>query len=814
MEPSPTDSAPPSQPIPTPVSIGGAPSPAGARSSRRVALLGGLFFASGLAGLVYQVVWLRMLVRILGVTVFAVTTVVAVFMLGLAGGSFAVSRLLRGRRSRLFELYGATEIVVALCAFGTTKLIGRLPDFYGGIAAGMPSAGVALMAVRVLFAAVALLPPTLLMGATLPMLAGHLGADDGAVGKHTGLLYGLNTLGAVVGVLATGFVFIASFGEIATVLGASALNLVVGLVALVIARARRASAPLPASAEPTEAPAAPQPDPPSARLVLAAAAVSGFSALSFEVLWSRNLNILLGNSVYGFSSMLGAYLVGIAVGSLVAARFVERLRRPVLVLAALCIAIAVASVLSLRVFAAFGAATPGQRYTYALLWRLGDFGRIALAAVVIVMPVTLLSGAIFPVASRLVAPSATSPGEAVGRLYGFNTLGGIAGSLFTGFVAIPVLGTQLAFFLASTVSFGLGVHLLRASARCETVSGVAGAAPARKAPSLRLVGLCSGLAFATSLLVSFDDPFLTVLAARLGKGSELMEHLEDRGATVTMFQKRDASRTRILYIDGLYVSNTFPGVGEVMLNLPLAFHPGAGEKSVAVVGMGVGEAFRYGLDVGHRVTVAELHPSVVDLFRRTNADSDKYLGNPRGRIEIDDGRNFLLRSRERFDLILVDGSPPLYASGMANLYSREFLRLAKSRLTPDGLLAVWFPVVCFERDLWTLMHNFTETFGSYQLYSPPGESNALLLGSSSSTDAFRLSVATFAERLKRYERAAPDAGQLRAGFPFKQRELRERAERYPLMTDDRPTTEFPLQGFLRGDPYYGDNRFLYPEPAP
>jgi spermidine synthase len=315
--------------------------------------------------------------------------------------------------------------------------------------------------------------------------------------------------------------------------------------------------------------------------------------------------------------------------------------------------------------------------------------------------------------------------------------------------------------------------------------------------------------FVSTVSMSFEDPFLTVVLARVGSPTnKLVAHQEDRGATISVLESAEGTRT--LYINGLYTSNTAPGVADLMVNFPLAFDPETGPKRILAVGLGVGEALRYSVDAGHHVTVVELHEAVIDIFRQLNPDAGKYLDSGRGSVVIEDGRNFLLRTQEAFDLVLVDGSPPLYASGMANLYSIEFMMLVKQHLRPNGVFALWFPVVCFERDFWNVFRSFSDTFRWTQLHSVPREANALFVGSHATSDPFSIDFPTFAARLERWPRGrgANAPGFVWAASRYDQTVLRRHAAAFPPATDDRPYTEFPLQAFLRGDPYLSDNRFL------
>lgn len=761
--------------------------------------LSALFLLSGASGLIYQVVWLRMLTRCFGVTVHAVTTVVAIFMGGLAIGSLLAGKLAGGRSP--LRVYGVIELLIALSAALSTPLMLVMPDLFRSVVVSAGAHSSIVVAVRALAAAVLLLPSTILMGATLPVLSSYLTSEAKQLGRQAGLLYGMNTLGAVVGVLGAGFYLLGELGEKRTISVAIVLNATVGVACLLLSRgavsASRTAEQESVEQEPVvSAEGDSRITPAHVRFVLIAYAVSGGAALALEVLWSRVLSVFVGNSVYGFSLVLAAYLAGIAAGAVAMARYVERLRSPLLVLGLLAVGAAFLSLASLHVIASVPLGSD-PRYSYAQIWGLADFARIGFWSLMIVLPVTFLNGAIFPLASRVVSQSSRTPAVSIGRLYGYNTVGGIVGSAAAGFVLIPVLGTLLSFVLTSLVVALVGAGLVWAGRTAAT------------AARLRMVGLLSILGFLVLAVVSFEDPFLRLLQARVhSPPTRLVAHVEDRGATVTMFRGVDSRL--YLFINGLFVSNTAPGIGQEMLNIPLVFQGGTDPRNIMLAGFGVGESFTYGIKAGHRVTVAELQPAVVDLYRQVNPDGPALLASPNARIVINDARNHLLNTNERYDLILVDVSPPLYASGMVNLYSAEFFRLVRAHLTDRGTFVLWFPVICFEDDFWMVMRNFADTFESLQVLTSPEMSNAMLIGAPGPGRFALPSDADIDSRLRRWDpHALYGAPWIRAALGFDEAGLRRNAMRYPPVTDDRPGTEFPFMRFVRGERYYGDNQFLY-----
>ncbi|HWC77951.1 MAG TPA: fused MFS/spermidine synthase, partial [Blastocatellia bacterium] len=327
------------------------------------------FFASGLSGLVYQVVWVRELILVFGATTFAVSTVLTAFMGGLALGSYYF-----GKRvvtiSRPLRLYGIIEIGIGIYGLAVPFIFALLPNLYQPIWQKLQLSFLAISVVRFAFAALVLILPTALMGATLPVLSTYYARDRLRIGLHVGVLYALNTFGAVIGAAATGFVLISTLGMRATTATAAGLNILLGIVAIWVSsrheltnESAQAAAPVTESDSPDvvgreskpkrrrgkpaadiDASAAESPlGRAGLTAILACFGVSGFIALSYEVIWSRVLALIIGSSVYAFSIMLTTFLIGLAVGAWVAARYVDRIRRPVMAFALIEIAIGVAS---------------------------------------------------------------------------------------------------------------------------------------------------------------------------------------------------------------------------------------------------------------------------------------------------------------------------------------------------------------------------------------------------------------------------------------------------------------------------------------
>jgi spermidine synthase len=650
--------------------------------------LAGLLVLSGFTALVYETLWVRQLGRVVGVEVHAVTIALSAFFAGLALGGAILGRR-ADRSSRPVRLYAILEAGVAVLGVLSTLALARaaapfvaLREAVGPLAWALPFVLVGL--------------PSFLMGGTLPALLRALRPDQSGVAPATGVLYGANTAGAVLGTLATPFVLVPAFGIRGTGFVAAASGLVIALAALAIDR--RASA-VPTS-ESTEARRASRTK--DVRLALALYAVAGGVALGCEVVWSELLVQFLSTRTYAFAVMLGTYLTGLALGSFLFARFSRPEHDPWRVFGLLLTAAGGSAIL---IAAALGPWLPDAQ-TFAGMWAARLTGletvealaRFAVASVTILLVPTTLLGAAFPAAARLTA-SADRVGGDVGLVAALNTAGGIAGTLLTGFVLVPRIGLigSLGLLAVGGALIG-GVAILRsAKPRAPAIAGT-------------LV-----LAVGLSALATPRDSLARLLAEE--RGGRLVFYSEDAGGTVAVLEQEATGRGggsfRRLYIQG--VSNSGDALASLRYMrlqalLPLLVHPEE-PRSVMVVGFGTGitaGALLVHPSLETRV-VAELLQPVIDAGGHFTGNFDASR-DPRLEIRIGDGRHELLRRSEPYDLITLEPPPPS-ASGVVNLYSRDFYELCRERLAPGGVMAQWWPLPTQnEEDSRSLVRSFLDVF--------------------------------------------------------------------------------------------------------
>ncbi|MDR5781584.1 fused MFS/spermidine synthase [Caballeronia sp. LZ065] len=659
-----------------------------------------LLFASGMAALIYQVLWVKQLTLVVGIEVQAITIAIGAFFAGLAIGGWCFGKL-ADRVARPFLLYAALEIAALLLGIGATHALAHSAASFATLQA---SAGPLAWALP--FALVGL--PAIAMGGTVPVLTRALAPSRRGVGGTGGRLYAANTAGAITGALLPAFLLIPLLGVQGSALAAAGLNAVAALGAMAIAR--HAPPSLAADAPNAHSPA----DAGRARVAVALYAVAGGIALGYEIVWSQAIAQFISTRSFAFSIVLATYLLGLALGSAIAARWVDRVRDP---WSAFGVLIGLAGLAALGgVAGAGGWLTAAQRHASALaLAATGNLltsmcASFAVAASAIVLVPTLLLGAAFPFALRMVANghadrAKSGIGADVGRVLALNTAGGIAGTLFAGFELVPSLG------------------LIRSLGVLAVAAALIGLSAALSGNAARRAGIvaCASIA-ALSVIVAIVTP-ADRLGALLAKahGGSLAYYEESAGGTVAVLERGDGpQRFRRLYIQG--VSNS----GDAMTSrrymrlqalAPLMAHTGT-PRSALVIGLGTGitgGALLTWPTLEKRV-VAELLPSVV----RASARFDGNFGmsaDPRIDLRVADGRRELLARSEHYDLVTLEPPPPS-AAGVVNLYSTDFYRLAAARLNEGGIVAQWLPLATQNEDQTrSLIQSFLRVFPHAALWT-------------------------------------------------------------------------------------------------
>jgi spermidine synthase len=640
-------------------------------SSRRTILLI-LFALSGAAALIYEVIWLQLLQLVIGSSAVSIAVLLGTYMGGMCLGSVFFARMVPPERNPL-RVYSVLEIGTGLC--GVLVLFG-LPLvehlYTAAVAHGLPN-----MILRGVACAVCLLPPTLLMGATLPAISRWVAADPHAP-AWWGYFYGANIAGGVVGCFAAGFYLLRVHDMAFASYVAAMLNLVVAGVAWACSGQSGIGEIIPAQERQPEEVQELNDWP-----VYFAVAVSGMSALGAEVVWTRILSLMLGPTVYTFSIILGVFLIGLGIGGGAGSRIAHLKNNPRVWLGAgqllLCLTVA---------WAAFMMADSlpywqGNLNSTAGPWK--DFLRDVLRCATAVLPAALLWGASFPLALASIRSDEADPARLVGRVYGANTLGAIAGALLFSLVFIPTLGTHGSQQLLIAVSAMAGLAVLEAVISRSNV---------------KLRGLKLTAAVAVAGLLAWSIPAIPWMLIGFGRrlpsttGKWDLLH-EAEGINSSAAWSRWEGGTTYFHVSGKVEASTEPqdmSLQRMLGHLPALLH--AGPRSVLIVGFGAGVTagtFVVHPEVKH-ITICEIEPVIPP-------NSDRYFGNenhhvlhdPRTSIVFDDARHFVLTSPGRYDIITSDPIHP-WVKGMASLYTTEYFDLCKRHLNPGGIVTQWVPL--------------------------------------------------------------------------------------------------------------------------
>jgi len=620
-----------------------------------------LFALSGMAALIYEIVWYQLLQLAIGATAISLGVLLASFMGGLCLGAGLFARL--KIRAHPLRIYAAIELGIAAFGLALLWLLPLLDKVYfAAVTAGMPS-----LLLRGLLAALCLLPPTILMGASLPAIVRFAGRGP----SGWAFLYAANTLGAMAGALLAAFVLLRLFDVAVASYGAVAFNLVVAAGSWWLA----GHAPVEEAAPEDARPATPEP----ARLAIyAVIALSGLTALGAEVVWTRLLGMLFAGTTYGFATILAVFLGGMALGSFLSAPILKRVR-PALALGFCQLLLAGAIGWAAYCIAAL---LPQMPALYSMNgWKVagGDFLRAGYA----LFPATLLWGASFPFAMAAIK-GGSDPAKPVGRIYAANTLGGIAGALGVSLVLIVSVGTQ---------------NTERLLLALTALGGVALLAREIKPLSVGAVGLAGAAALCALLL--WTVPALPPSVVAYGPDASLYAQelrslavVEGINSTVAINNRNDDNITEISVSGHVEASNQVDDMRlqRMVGHLPALLHPNP--KKILGIGFGAGVSAgsftRYPSVTS--ITVCEIEPAIPPTSSRFFAkDDNNVYRDPRTRIVFDDARHYMMTTKETYDIIASD---PLdvWVKGTASIYTQEFFESVRDHLNPGGFFTLYVPL--------------------------------------------------------------------------------------------------------------------------
>jgi spermidine synthase len=773
-----------------------------ASSSQRATILS-CFFFSGAAGLIYQVAWAKSLALIFGSTVYAITTVLAVFLGGLAVGSDWIGRWSESRKDPIL-LYALLEIAVA--AFGILSLanLAGVRALYGHAFSWIGNSHAIRGALRFIAAAIVLFPATFLMGGTLPVLVRGLGTQAVTLRGLVSRLYWVNTLGAVVGAIAAGFWLLPVAGGRWTILTAVALNLFAGIVAL---RIRLKEAPLEAKPMRSKAPETVTPR----KLLFAAFAIVGATAMTYEIAWTRLLMIMFGSSTYAFTVMLGTFLAGIALGSALFELWARRRMASLRAFEATQTLTALAGLLFLFLFPHLPEVIvevlrgTGNSFRGLLLTQ-------AIASGLAMLPATILFGFNFPLVVALLAESRTELGDesaAVGRAYAANTVGAIAGAMLAGFWLLPWLGGFRLVAIAAVANLLVAFALIARGKIAWVSPGV------KLVVAAALVAIITSHVFYNRALATFGAALYYPIRAKgvsleeMAETNDVLFAADGPNATVAVIQSEDYLALRI---DGKVDASNLDTRTQLLLgHLPVLFHPHP--RRVLVIGFGSGMTLaalaRY--PEIERLDCVEIEPQVVRAAGYLEKLNGGVLWDPRVHMILDDARNFLATTRESYDVISSEPSNP-WMAGIANLYTSEFYREAAARLAPGGFFVQWVQGYSLEAsDLGMVIRTFASQFPRVTLWR--GEvADYLLLGQAVaeplSLDRLRALWPQPYLQMDFQKLGLQRPEGLLAYYELDDAELRRFAQGAPINTDNLTLLEFRAPRSLFATDLEGKNRTM------
>ena len=766
-----------------------------------------LFFLSGITALIYEIVWTRMLTLVFGHTVFSVSVVLAAFMAGLGLGSYffgyAADRLATNSldsSDTALNVYGWIEILIFATGALLSLLFSNFSYVYSLLHSFIPDSAVLQSSLKVFFSFALMLIPTTLMGATLPLISKYCVTNDQRIGKQISLLYALNTLGAALGCMAAGFFLMGTFGVLQTVLFAAGINLFIGVSALSIYKENGGtiSFTLPKFSSQKSNWS------PTQKFWMGISFMCGFTALAYEVLWTRLLVFSIASTVYSFSMMLAVFLLGIFLGSLLLISSLSKIKnlRTILILLQGGVGIYVIgsiygldSILS-PPWNAYNLGNPA-----ATFWNYFKD-----SATLMLLP-TLFLGMCFPLLIQLISNKHENIGEATGNIYAANTLGAIMGSLLCGFFFLPHMGSQISLTLIATINFLLMVLLFR--------TGNYFTPALRKGMTVVLTALI------LFINISIPNDLMNSFFMRDSAGKRNIKKLiyfeEGLSDTVAVFKDDygtlDPSAKRLI-TNGVSMSASnmiATRYMKLLAHVPilLADKP----DDILVICFGTGQTTgAAGLHKGVKtVDSLELSPSVLNAGKMFTEENNNVLSNPKVNFVIQDGRNHLLTTHKLYDVITSEPPPPRTAFTV-NLYTKEYYDLQKTKLKPGGIVAQWIPLHSQgEKEVAMHFKTFQSVF-PYTMSWLAVANEIIIIGSNQpiKIDFQKLNERLQEPKLKQElsNMEIPNIFSFLSNIWFLNEQVIQLGKGFPLITDNHPAIEFYLNlGDVIGVP--GQERYVF-----
>ncbi|MBN1544174.1 fused MFS/spermidine synthase [Candidatus Woesearchaeota archaeon] len=649
-------------------------------------LLLAVLLITSFSSIVYEVVWGRQLSFVFGTSAFAITTVLTTFMAGLALGSLFGGRMI-DRIEKKYQFLAYTEILIGITCLLTLSLLKVVKFPYFWIYEAFHGNLFLFTMALFILCFIMLIIPTFLVGVAFPTVVRLYFDELKMMGKSVGTTYMFDTIGGAFGAIMTGFFLIAVLGFFRVSVMASVLNIACGIVLLSIFWKKRFAAASSADAvrhSPVQ----------DHSIMLILFFLSGFAALMFEVIWTRHIALIYGSSIHSFAIVLSSFLAGLGIGSVIASRYVDRIKEKIILFAFIELLIGVIGMALVVVFPAL------EKWFLYLFFHISSyslfmFALLAVCFIIILIP-TMLMGATLPVLSAVYV-SDRKVGTDVGRLYSVNSFGSIFGSFMAGFVIIPAVGLAHSAILAGIIYIMIAIAFIYFFTDGLSKAGM------KNLLVLTTLIILLGFIF----LLSFYDPDYTykgvyyhgiryenesvIFQNNIEETTQLLMKRNSPYGTVTVFRSWDGSNVWLKNngkTDASYGDSLTQGL---LAHLPLALH----DNPHKVLNIGLGGGFTLSSILKYEdvdaVDMIEIDPVVVEAGRTVLADYNNHaLEDPRTNIIVADGRNYLFSTDRTYDLIISE-PPNIWISGVSNLFTAEFYDIVRSHLDDGGIFSQWFP---------------------------------------------------------------------------------------------------------------------------
>jgi spermidine synthase len=733
-----------------------------------------LFFLSGAVSLLYEIVWAKQLQFLFGSSIYSISTIISSFFCGMALGGYLLGRW--NTEKNPIVIYAVIETVIGLYCLASFFFIDVADVIYLSLAPALSASVVLSVLCKFLLSFFVLIIPTTLMGGSLPVLSRYVQATTGNHGSKIGKLYGANTLGAVVGAWVTGFFLIEKYGLSKTMMIGAYISIAIGAVGIALSKSRKQKEISETKkAEPLIVSSS------LSRQCLVAYGISGFCALAYEVVWTRVLLQSIPSSTYTFSLILIIYLLGIAIGSIVASWLTVRMKSPAAWFAVIQMVLAI-SVLSSVKLSEKNVLYDGLIYSGWTNYLLA----MALKTSLLIFIPSLLMGGLFPVMVQWYKDLSKDIGDSVGKIYSINTIGGIAGSFFAGFLLIPFLGATKSIVLLAAINLMLGIFFIREIPFINTLAKWKYA-------------VASVLVITFFIIAGMNGKWIEPM---IPEGYRQVFYNEGSSATISVYQSTVPGREniRILKENGVYQSG---GTDEGALiaqrrqgHLAILLHDQP--DSVLVIGLATGitlSAIAEHKKVKH-IDCVELVSAQLDAAKLFEPENQHVLSNPRVNMIIDDGRSYIKTTSSKYNVIVGDLFQ-MSSAGTSTLFSIEHLHACKSHLSGNGVMVQYIPLQQITEDnLKSVMQSFIHVFPFVQVSVCDASAQKPVLAIVASVSKIRLNISELKARIESsgavtLSEVGYDDPYLIIGQCVMQTEaVKKYGSHFPLVTLDRQLMEF------------------------